>query len=269
MIMSRNQSSPPSPPQIYAIGVGLPRTGTTSLHAALEILYHGRCYRLFEDMRTRRDDVAKWQRLMDEAKSSKNAIINKNTVYEILSGFNSMVDLPGSVLHKEMLQIFPNAKFILSWRDKHEWLSSIRETISLPRKELFAEGIVGQFIIGLLVGTGMQQLIDNTLYYAYGKEFDHHEDDETCLKLAELYIEKVKRNIPPDQLLIHHYKDGWEPLCKFLNLPIPQQPYPFKNERQEIKGLLKYLRIMVFTANYAIPVICILGVAWLVKKIFF
>ncbi|VDQ11961.1 unnamed protein product [Trichobilharzia regenti] len=115
----------------------------------------------------------------------------------------------------------------------------------------------------------MQKLIENTLYYAYGKEFDHHEDDETCLQLAELYIEKVKRNIPADQLLIHHYKDGWEPLCKFLNLPIPDQPYPHKFERQEIKSFLNYLRIIVYTANYAIPVICVLGASWLVKKIFF
>jgi len=29
-------------------------------------------------------------------------------------------------------------------------------------------------------------------------------------------------------------KDGWEPLCKFLDMPIPSKPFPHRNKKGEI-----------------------------------
>jgi hypothetical protein len=43
----------------------------------------------------------------------------------------------------------------------------------------------------------------------------------------------VKASIPANQLLIYQVKDGWEPLCKFLNKPIPAGPFPRTNDRSE------------------------------------
>ena len=54
--------------------------------------------------------------------------------------------------------------------------------------------------------------------------------DDESLKQAYLdWIEHVKRVVPSDNLLIFNVKQGWEPLCKFLNVPgkyffIPFQP---------------------------------------------
>ncbi|CAH8581221.1 unnamed protein product [Heterobilharzia americana] len=140
-----------NPPEILVIGVGLPRTGTSSLKAALEILYNTPCYKLDEVIRKRRDHILKWQSLMDQAKFSKCGIINKQTVYELLEGYKTVVDIPVSVLHKEMMAIFPNAKFIFSWRDKNDWLNSMRDTISLNKNQLFGNGLIGSFIIKLLL----------------------------------------------------------------------------------------------------------------------
>ena len=30
-------------------------------------------------------------------------------------------------------------------------------------------------------------------------------------------------------------KQGWEPLCKFLNVPIPDEPFPHENDREFFK----------------------------------
>jgi hypothetical protein len=41
---------------------------------------------------------------------------------------------------------------------------------------------------------------------------------------------KIASLVPPENLLIYQLKDGWEPLCKFLDQPIPLSPMPHENE---------------------------------------
>ena len=41
---------------------------------------------------------------------------------------------------------------------------------------------------------------------------------------------RVMKKVPKDRLLIWNLKDGWEPICKFLNVPIPDQPIPVLNK---------------------------------------
>jgi len=43
----------------------------------------------------------------------------------------------------------------------------------------------------------------------------------------------VKETIPPSQLLVFEVKDGWEPLCTFLDVPIPVDECPRTNHREE------------------------------------
>jgi hypothetical protein len=44
--------------------------------------------------------------------------------------------------------------------------------------------------------------------------------------------------VPPDRLLVFELKDGWEPLCKFLGKPIPQEPFPFANDATTSRELV-------------------------------
>merc|ERR1712150_195485 len=44
------------------------------------------------------------------------------------------------------------------------------------------------------------------------------------------YNAAVQQLIPSDQLLVFNVKEGWEPLCQFLNLPIPDFPFPDENK---------------------------------------
>ena len=55
---------------------------------------------------------------------------------------------------------------------------------------------------------------------ALGKAFDAH-------------IAAVKASIPASQLLVYQVKEGWEPLCAFLGVPVPLGPFPRTNDRSE------------------------------------
>ena len=52
-----------------------------------------------------------------------------------------------------------------------------------------------------------------------------------CDGLAEYQkrIDDVKESIPVDRLLVFQVTDGWAPLCKFLNLPVPDIGFPRSN----------------------------------------
>ena len=43
----------------------------------------------------------------------------------------------------------------------------------------------------------------------------------------------VKQTCPEENLLVYNVKDGWEPLCKFLGVEVPDVNFPTKNVRAE------------------------------------
>jgi len=45
--------------------------------------------------------------------------------------------------------------------------------------------------------------------------------------------EEVLATVPKERLLVFKAQDGWEPLCKFLNVPVPNTPYPKSNTKEE------------------------------------
>jgi hypothetical protein len=55
-------------------------------------------------------------------------------------------------------------------------------------------------------------------------------------ELARAYVahnEAVKAAIPASRLLVYQVKDGWGPLCQFLGVPVPAEPFPRTNHRAE------------------------------------
>jgi hypothetical protein len=44
------------------------------------------------------------------------------------------------------------------------------------------------------------------------------------------HIEKIKALVPPEKLLVFNVKEGWAPLCEFLDLPVPETPFPRVND---------------------------------------
>ena len=45
--------------------------------------------------------------------------------------------------------------------------------------------------------------------------------------------EEVQRIVPAERLLVWSVADGWEPLCEFLELPVPDQPFPRVNDSKQ------------------------------------
>ena len=53
--------------------------------------------------------------------------------------------------------------------------------------------------------------------------------------------DEVKALIPKEQLLVYDVREGWEPLCKFLDVAVPDEPFPRLNDSQAMKSICRYL----------------------------
>ena len=70
------------------------------------------------------------------------------------------------------------------------------------------------------------------------------EQREETKKVFLQRIEAVKTKIPRERLLVHEAKDGWDPLCRFLNVPVPDHDYPWVNEGRQIRMVVRILKVL-------------------------
>jgi Sulfotransferase domain len=79
---------------------------------------------------------------------------------------------------------------------------------------------------------------------------------KNMIKTYNLHVADVKSSCPPEKLLEFSYLDGWEPLCKFLKVPIPDVPYPNLNDAVSFKRTTFFINILgyvVFVLGCGIP----------------
>jgi hypothetical protein len=67
------------------------------------------------------------------------------------------------------------------------------------------------------------------------KLFGDHTDHDRVIAAYRQNNEKVRDTIPVDRLLVYNVAEGWEPLCRFLEVPVPLTPFPRTNPREEFR----------------------------------
>ena len=143
---------------------------------------------------------------------------------KFLAGYQATIDWPSCHFWRDLALRFPDAKVLLTARDPEKWFSSFSNTIlkvlTAPRPEGDVDvdmAIVGQ-MAGFIVGE---------------KTFGGNFDKAHLLKVYNDHTETVKRTIPPERLLVYDVSQGWEPLCRFLEVPVPDIDFPRTNSREE------------------------------------
>ena len=75
-------------------------------------------------------------------------------------------------------------------------------------------------------------------------------------QIWEQHLGDVQAELPPDRLLVFDVRDGWEPLCAFLDVPVPEGAFPRLNDTQQFGKLLKRLRMLRY-----LPWVAAIGLA--------
>lgn len=203
------------------IGAGFGRTGTASMKAALEHIGFGACYHMF-------DVIADPSRMQDWRRAIDGEEMDWTKVFE---GYQSTVDWPGCTFWRELVDAFPDAKVLLTVRDPERWYDSTLNTIyqiysqptdpAMPREmsEIFRP------TVGKIIWNGT---------------FDgRFEDREHAIKVFEQHNEEVRSTVPADRLLEYKVGSGWEPLCDFLGVTVPEEDFPHVNDSASMPALVE------------------------------
>lgn len=202
--------------KLKVIGLGLGRTGTYSLKTALEHLQLGPCHHMERVAQNMPFQLPLWNQLL-------NNPTNFESVYE---GMQSAVDWPTAAFYKELYAAYPNAKFILTHRSKESWAESFGSTIYK--------------LLGERENTPapVQEWLNMVVKVIEKSGFPMGLDFEGLAERYEAHNKAVRALFPSEQLLVYQVKEGWEPLCAFLNVDAPTTAFPRTNNREEFWDLV-------------------------------
>mgnify|MGYP003653845731 FL=1 len=69
--------------------------------------------------------------------------------------------------------------------------------------------------------------------HTFGGEVD---DREHVLRVYRAHNAAVKAALPPERLLVFDGAEGWGPLCAFLEVAVPDKPYPNTSSTAEFQA---------------------------------
>lgn len=230
---NKTTSSIPTEPAkggLAVIGAGYGRTGTASMQQALTILGFGPCYHMFEvskDMRKKQQ----W----DQVGLTDDDCISDVDWDAIFQGYQSTVDFPAAYYYQQLYKKYPNAKVILTVRDPEKWWNSYKETIG-PSTPFWRFVYT---VTGLITGQRSfvwDRMVGNCVYKKIAGSRAKAREKQAAIAGFNAHNNEVKATIPSDKLLVFEVKQGWEPLCTFLDCPIPKDtPFPHTNDTAHFK----------------------------------
>ena len=208
------------------IGAGLPRTATTTQMVALEMLGFGPCYHMRNVLMDLENQLPYWE-----------AAIEGNPDWDAVFGdAQSTVDWPSARYYADLMEHYPDAKILLSERDGQSWVKSMRETVW----GVFFGDMVMRHVSDAraCIDPLWRRYLDlmNRMNWVDGAAMsgDHHSDDG-LIEIMSRWNEEVKATVPPERLLSWYPTDGWEPLCEFLEVDVPDAPVPNLNDTASFK----------------------------------
>ncbi|WP_141579120.1 sulfotransferase family protein [Actinomadura sp. WMMA1423] len=201
------------------INTGLGRTGTTSLKVALDRLGFGPGYHMF-DIVGDEERLRQWEAIVCDGRAP-----DWEAVFD---GYTSAVDGPSAVYYRQLMEAFPNAKIILTVRDEERWYRSTHDTLY-------------QFALRSAAnppppGSTQARLyrVTSTMVWdgLFGGRFS---DKEHAIEVYRAHNQEVIDNVAPENLLVYDVKQGWDPLCAFLDVAAPKDEFPHANDSESMR----------------------------------
>lgn len=158
----------------------------------------------------------------------------------LLDGFSAAVDWPVAGHALELAERLPEARVLLSVRDPEAWYRSVQSTIyrwgevlrHRPHRWMMEATPVG----------GFQAMVDAVVWNGTFEGRFH--DRDHALAVYRRHVERVRDTVPAERLLVFDVREGWDPLCRFLEVPVPGVPFPRTNSTRAMRQRLAVVRAL-------------------------
>jgi hypothetical protein len=184
-----------------------------SLKLALENLGFGPCYHM-ENIFRDPSELRHWEPALDGEDVDWT---------DVFAEFRATVDWPGAHFWRELATTFPGAKVLLNVRPADRWYASFSQTV----KRLIEHRT-------LVLEPSFLPVLEFAQRMIAERDFDDSMSDEsTMISLFHARTSEVESAIPSERLLKFDVSEGWEPLCRFLDVPVPDGEFPRVNDQDE------------------------------------
>jgi sulfotransferase family protein len=199
--------------ELNVVGAGLGRTGTASLKKALERLTGGRCYHMFEVLE-QPEAVAGWHAVVRGDLQELDVL---------MAGYLATVDWPASSYWPELSAANPGAVVLLSSRaTPEEWWASMERTI-IPT-------LTGELPPQAEAMSAHRAMVLEMLDRRFTPDW---REPAAAMAAYERHNERVRSQVPSEQLIDWRPGDGWQPICAALGVAVPSDPFPHENDSGE------------------------------------
>jgi len=177
---------------------------------------------------------------------------------EIMVDYRGGVDYPVSFYYKELMEAFPNSKVLLNVRDPVKWYQSVKNSIlrmmTMTQRwpVTWFSGLIGRRSTFRLI-KDLTENVPSCSSTGLGLFGAVRAGQDTAVQFYNDHVNEVKSHVPADRLLVWEVKEGWEPLCKFLGVPVPDEPFPRVNDTDDIERGRRTLLLASWTVVVLVP----------------
>lgn len=241
--------------------LGLSRSATESLSKALVHLGYDDCYHGLQIVSHRVSDSPQWYRLANAKITRTTTLLCAEEFDSVLGHCMAVTDAPCCCFGEELVRCYPSAKVILNRRrDVEAWEESVKATLfgiysswwrfarAFFLTDLFWLWLWTCGVMGPMMMTELERNPNRM-----GEIYEKHYDD----------LKKVCR-VQGREYLEWSVEDGWEPLCQFLDKPVPDDPFPAGNsvtDFQDFKTRIQDPRLRKAERNMMLTAVVTLGLS--------
>jgi len=197
---------------LAVIGPAFGRTGTMSLKSALDRLGFGPTYHM-DEVYGNEGHVEAWTEIINGG---------PRKFAKLLARYRSVVDWPACTYWKRLWHANPDAQLVLTRRDPDAWFESMSNTIFPALQARSDDEARNRWRVAT------RRVI---FHETFGDRFDR----DSVIAVLRAHERDVIESVPKEQLLAYDVSEGWEPLCEFLGVPVPGEPFPRVNSTAEFR----------------------------------
>ncbi|KAL8891333.1 MAG: hypothetical protein Q9215_001656, partial [Flavoplaca cf. flavocitrina] len=135
----------------------------------------------------------------------------------LLGNFQAVTDYPAAMFAEELVEMYPDAKVVLSNRDVDKWFQSVSQTIDWRYNDPIL------YILSLIDSHNASW---SNMFYRMWAIFSRGDFAKHGKAAFEDHYAHVREVVPKERLLEYRVQEGWEPLCRFLGTEVPEEEFP-------------------------------------------